>query len=155
MKPYQKFETRPVKFLGVEEVAGNKLKVYSILYKGKSFNPELLTEALNVAADTLPEPNIEKGRPGVGFMILHQGNGADYLVLSWWDKGNELPTRIFVYENGWRRGKDDESFCVWDLELIWKEREAYVATMLSGLEKADIERYLNLFQNPHAIENTN
>ena len=82
-------------------------------------------------------------RPGVGFAISHQGNGADYAVLGWWDNENELPLRVVVRpqtpDGSWRPARDGESVCVWDLEVIWFERQSYVQTLLNG---GTVEDYL-------------
>jgi hypothetical protein len=68
---------------------------------------------------------------------MHQGRG-DYLVLGWWDNENELPLRVLVWgESGWREARGSESVCVWDLRILWHERDAYVATVLSGRDPAD------------------
>ena len=54
-------------------------------------------------------------------------------MLGWWERENELPIRVFVRAaDGWRPAADGESFCVWDLRVIWWEREAYVNTLLAG-----------------------
>jgi hypothetical protein len=81
------------------------------------------------------------GCPGAGFLILHRGRGADYLVLGWWARENELPLRVFVRYPGsddasWRAARGDESVCVWDLEAIAREREAYVGSYLTGMQPA-------------------
>jgi hypothetical protein len=77
-------------------------------------------------------PAVAPGRPGLGFAILHRGRTGDYLILCWWDHENELPTRVWVRdESGWRPARS-ESTCVWDLRVLWWEREAYVATVLAG-----------------------
>ena len=72
----------------------------------------------------------------MGFVIEHQAIGIDYLVLAWWDRENELPLRIFVRERdaqaAWRTARGGESVCVWDLEVIGAERDAYIATVLDG-----------------------
>jgi hypothetical protein len=58
------------------------------------------------------------------------------------NRENELPTRVFVRaDDGFRPAMRGESFCVWDLRLIWSEREAYVATALAGRD-GGIEAYL-------------
>jgi hypothetical protein len=80
----------------------------------------------------------EAGCPGVGFLILHRGRGADYLVLGWWARENELPLRVFVRTPGtpdaaWRTARGDESVCVWDLEVIARERAIYLSSYLAGL----------------------
>jgi len=43
--------------------------------------------------------------------------------------------------SGWRPANDSESVCVWDLEVLWRERQAYVATVLRP-GGSDIEAYL-------------
>jgi hypothetical protein len=76
--------------------------------------------------------------PGVGFLILHRGRGADYLVLGWWARENELPLRVFVRypdtpDAAWRAARGDESVCVWDLEEVARERAIYLSSYLAGL----------------------
>lgn len=89
---------------------------------------------LRVAERELPEPDEGRGRAGLGFLIAHQGRTGDYVVLGWWDNENELPLRVWVRRGpaqGWRPAEGGESICVWDLEVIWAERQAWVDAMLS------------------------
>lgn len=77
----------------------------------------------------------------------HRGAGADYVVLGWWDRENELPTRVVVREHAseapWRPARASESFCVWDLQVIGFERDAYVSTVLAPDAGPDaVEAYL-------------
>jgi len=70
-----------------------------------------------------------------------------YTVLCWWDRENELPIRVWVAEQDggapvWRTARDSESVCVWDLEVIWEERQAYVETVLGGESETAQQRYL-------------
>jgi len=90
--------------------------------------------SLRGAERALPEPDEPHGRPGLGFLIAHQGRTGDYVVAAWWDHENELPLRVLVRRGRtgrWRRARRGESFCVWDLEVIWAERRAWIDTMLS------------------------
>ncbi len=112
--------------------AGWRLKSYGIAWGG---HPRLAGDepgCLELLWDALPDPAEAEGRPGVGWVILHLGRDADYLVLGWWDRENELPVRIWVREGGnpWRPAGGSESFCVWDLEVISHERDAYVRHVL-------------------------
>ena len=137
--PYQ---PRPVTFLGLESLAGYQLKVYAIRYADGVFERERFAHGWELAARALPPPATTDGRPGVGFAVLHQARTCDYLILCWWDHENELPTRIFIMDaSEWRPATGGESFCVWDLRVIWHEREAYVATVLSGRDDG-LETYL-------------
>jgi len=129
------YEPRPVKFLGLEELEEYQLKLYSITFGNVPFERERFRAGISLATKVLPEPAVSEVRPGAGFMILHQGRTGDYLILCWWDRENELPTRVYFGEAGvWRAAQASESFCVWDLQVIWWEREAYVRTMLSAGE---------------------
>ncbi len=140
---FERYQPRPLKFLGVESVAGFLLKVYTIRHPAQSLEHERFAARWDLAPTVLPQPAVTDGRPGVGFAVLHQGQGSDYLILCWWDRQNELPTRVFLKTEaeGWRPAAGSESFCVWDLRVIWWEREAYVGTILAGSHNAT-EAYL-------------
>lgn len=74
------------------------------------------------------------------FAIFHEGANAQYLVLAWWGNANELFTSVSVREpTGWLVESDQYSFCLWDLEILWAERNIYIETMYSG--KTDLEAY--------------
>jgi len=138
------FEPRPVDFLGLREARGFRLKLYSVVYGGGRLDLPRFERALPMLEDALPQPAETEGRPGLGFAIFHQGRSGDYAVLGWWDNENELPTRVFVREGEqWRGANERESFCVWDLEVVWTERQAYVETMLAGPEGGGVEAYLS------------
>lgn len=67
------------------------------------------------------------------FAILHQGQAAAYLVLGYWGNDNELFTAVSVEEQGrWVQDPRRYSFCLWDLEVFWHERNSYVRHMYSG-----------------------
>ena len=139
---YTPYKPRPLHFLGIETIAGYRLKGYSIHYGDADFDRGRFEGGWKLVSATLPQPAAAKGRPEVGFVILHQGKTGDYFILCWWDHENELPIKVFVRDaSAWRPANEGESVCVWDLRVIWWEREAYVATMMSG--KPDgLEEYL-------------
>lgn len=108
-------------------------------------------EGASLVFEMLPPPKPEAGRPGVGILIFHAGRGADYAVLCWWDRENELPIRVALRDQSenalWRMAGVSESICVWDLELISQERDAYVTTVLGGRDiVAGVEDYLESIQ---------
>lgn len=139
------FAPRRSEPLEVLDRDGWRLKLYGIVYGERPFERAAFEEGLALAWSWLPRPARATGRPGVGFAIAHQGRGADYLVLGFWDNENELPLRVFVRRGGdagWRPAAENESFCVWDLELLWFERQAYVETVLSRPQAPDLDAYL-------------
>jgi hypothetical protein len=132
MKTYKPRAIDPLPRLSVD---GWEIKRYSVCHAGQAFDERRFGGGVDLALAALPRPSRTAERPGVGFLILHQGNGIDYTVLAWWDRENELPLRVFVCDrpgaNLWRPARESESVCVWDLQVIWAEREMYVRTLLS------------------------
>jgi hypothetical protein len=149
----EEYRPRSVRFHGVRAVRGMKLKLYSISWNGAEPDWEMVEPGLTLAFSKLPAEGVVPGRPGLGFAIAHHGRTTDYVVLSWWDNENELPTPVFVRSEGriWREGAGSESFCVWDLEVIWFERDAYVRTLLSGNPGDQSTRYLTLHSGANAV----
>jgi hypothetical protein len=134
------FQARPIQPRGVVPVGEWYLKRYTIVLNprdgaGDAEWPDFAAGRALVHG-ALPQPAVTNSRPGVGFMVEHRGQGADYIVLGWWDRVNELPVRVAVREHqpgsAWRPAVGAESFCVWDLQVIAFERDAYVATMMAG-----------------------
>ena len=87
-----------------------------------------ITDAPNDAADH-----------GLGFAIVHLACDGDYLLLSQWFNANMLRHRVYqcVVDN--RKLANVESLaetgiiaCVWELEIMKFERDAWVRTMLSA-----------------------
>jgi hypothetical protein len=130
------YEPRPIRFHGIRDVDGWRLKRYSIAFGGHPVDWPAFEAASTLAHAALPRPAVAAERVGVGFEIAHQGRTALYYVLGWWDNENELPLRIFVraLEGGaqWRAARGSESVCVWDLQVVAFERDTYVATVLAG-----------------------
>jgi hypothetical protein len=131
MKP---FSPRPTFMLEPLTNNGWRLKRYAITYGELPYDERRFSRARELAMRELPQPAVAHDRRGIGFIIEHQGNAIDYLVLGWWDRENELPLRVFVRDGDesavWRGAVGGESVCVWDLEVIWGERQAYVETVL-------------------------
>ncbi|MGN6789670.1 MAG: hypothetical protein ACTHJP_09095 [Rhodanobacteraceae bacterium] len=64
------------------------------------------------------------------FAIFHCGSTCLYLVLAWWGNDNELFTSVSVKTAaGWIEQPDRYSFCIYDLEVMWEERQVYIDTM--------------------------
>jgi hypothetical protein len=141
---YQPFAPRPRAFLGTRTIAGFRLRVHAVAFAGLPLDEARFDGAWPLVAAALPPPGSPvEGRPGVGFVVLHAGRGADYGVLAWWDRENELPTRVFVRGDGvWRAAQGGESFCVWDLEIMKEERDRYVAHVLAPAG-GGVEGYLS------------
>ncbi len=131
---YRPFEPRTITPLPRMEASGFRLKVYAVACQDRAFDRLRFEPAIPQLSQRLPLPSSEAGCPGVGFLILHQGLTADYAVLAWWDQQNELPIHVLVNDStGWRAANAHESICVFDLEILWFERNLWVTTALAGI----------------------
>lgn len=139
------YRPRPIRFRELRTVRDWRLKVYEITYGDEPLDWPVYEAVLPELLTILPNPPRTRHRPGVGFIIAHQGRGWHYFVLQWWDHENELGQKIFVRRFGpgekWRPAVD-ESICVWDLQVLWFEREAYVSHILSRPDAPDLDGYL-------------
>lgn len=143
----QPFKHREILPLAPIETKGWQLKRYRIRHADQVFDETRFDGGRALALGALPHPARTAERPGVGFLIEHQGNGIDYAVLGWWDRENELPLRVFVCDqpgsNAWRPARGSESVCVWDLQVIWAERDAYVSTVLAESQPDALNAYVS------------
>ena len=104
------------------------LKLYSVSATG----------APDIAAFNAQLGDMKRGVPvhwpaTAAYAIFHQGAELGYLVLCWWGNDNELFTRVAVREAaGWVIDPERYSFCLWDMEIMWLERQSYIRWMYSG-----------------------
>lgn len=140
------FRDRSTDYHGVREFDDWRLRLYSVSYGGGDIDWQAYQDAWPLVSEILPRPAATDSRPGVGFAIAHQGRDIHYLVVVWWDNENEMPVRLFVrpldLQSGWRKGRQGESFCVYDMAVMWQERNAYIASMMS-VSGGGIDSYLN------------
>lgn len=74
------------------------------------------------------------------FTIFHDGASMAYLILAWWGNDNELFTSVSVHTiSGWIEDASKYSFCVYDLEVIWQERNYFIEYFYCT--KPSIENY--------------
>jgi len=136
-KPYL---ARKIEPLSAWEFSGWQLKRYGIEFSGTTSPADIFERAYSRVASWLPPRATTADRPGVGWMLEHRGKTMDYLVVGWWDNENELRMKIWVTDQGEWREALTESFCVWDMQVMAFERDAFVATLLQP--KPDIEAYM-------------
>lgn len=143
-QPKESYKPRQMRFDKERRIGNFRIKVYTVTLEGRDLEWAIYDQGLKAAEKALPSPPTTEKRPGVGFAICHQGKVMHYIVLCWWDNENELVTRVFVCKadgiSEWREA-ESESFCVWDLEIMWFERNAYVETVMSTGEES-VKEYL-------------
>lgn len=146
------YSPRLVKALPPLNVRGTALKAYGMFAEPEHCSTLPTPEWLQQLASSvlLEAPQHEEDHP-VGFLILHYGMEGDYLLVSQWYDANML--------KHWVRGltvdaqgnatltalpQRDLIACVWELEVIKFERDAWVNTVLAQgqLDQDSIDAYL-------------
>ena len=141
------YAKRSVRFLELYHYSDRHIKIYSISYSKEKVS----TELVEYAKKKIPEWAKNKIHSGCNVhkystLILHEGNGITFAVFNSWVDENVL--QQFVY-----KVTDDKYFelysdkgifcCVWELEIIMFERNAWVKYILSHPENPQIKEYLS------------
>jgi len=147
------YAKRRVQPLRPFEFSGWRLKVYGVNVEGRSVDQALVESARLAAQELLPQPAVSPpDRYGLGFMIVHAANEVDFVVICWWGAQNELLLRVLTAPAGkpqqlrQHSNMDGPIGCVWDLGVIWGERETWTRHIMSA-EGPDVEGYLNALQD--------
>ena len=140
------YRPRPVVFLDLWEPDGWTLKAYGISYAHQKPGASLIAAARQRAFDCLPAAG-ENGNYGVGFAGIHEGREFNFVFVCWWAGENELHMRRFVSTEdepaNLREATENDCFsCVFDLQLIWFERNAWLEKVLVNSQGPNVQAYL-------------
>jgi len=128
---------------GVREIADWKLKIYTIHESQPELEPEIVEAAIEYA--TL-HVNWPESREGYGFLIIHFGNEAVWLLVDLWvdDILRHFLFRAPVSEptQFGEAPKDGTMACVWELAVFVHERESWVKHAMSRPKNPDYEAYV-------------
>lgn len=140
------FRPRPVRFLELFECGPWRIKLYGLTAEHTRLLPELVAAAKELIGTLLPGDLTSAGAYGVGFAGIHCGADSNFVFVDWWANENELHHRVFTSSLDQplelSPGKDGLSACVFDLQVIWFERNAWVDKVLANPNNPDLEAYL-------------
>jgi len=139
--PTEQYRPRRIGPLGVVEHAGWTIKLIGI-----TAGADLPDEAEVAAAVVVAERELPQRTPGgVGFCVVHRGAEALWVLVCWWELD-------IMYERLWRADlgstdlrpvpPDGPTACVWELEAINHERQAWVDHVLARPADPDFDGYL-------------
>lgn len=144
------YSPRLVSHIGNRDIGGFRLKVYSILGPGRSENESIIEAALTTVASKLSDVRQSADEASLGFVILHLGEHANWLLVDRWVFGDSLkqtnlrsslaaPTALAPVDD------PDLMACVWEAAVIEFERQAFIRTMMTT--EPDESRYLSTILN--------
>lgn len=152
-RPYAK---RRVRRLSLIKHGDWNLEIYSISIKNSLVSEELV-EAVKVQ---LPQwlRHIDAFSPNykIGALIIHEGQDGIYILLNWWTDENLMRNQVYfsTYQEPERFIDLSERrvmACVWELAILWHERNSWVANVLKKNTNPDTSTYLHDFLNKEIL----
>lgn len=144
MKP---FKSRPIRFLEIIKLNNWHIKCYSI----------------SDSNERVPEVYVHKAKSNLGqwlhlshlttltnystaTLLLHECKEGCFAIINWWVDDNMLQHFVFLTPNinsPFSLYSDSGVVtCVWELEVLWHERNAWVKHVLTA-NQPDFTAYLN------------
>ncbi len=143
----QMYERRYFRFLDLWDIGDWKMKAYGITTKKSNPNVNLIAAARKTADDLLSDVAVDDHTYGIGYIGIHDGATSNFVFIDWWADDNELHHHVYTSPNDNPedlKPADIETAkaCVWDLHLMYFERNAWVKHVLSGQGAGGFEPYL-------------
>lgn len=130
------YRPRPIASLPAKTDADG-IKLYTIAPEGKAVDASRYLPRLRAMKQARPVA----WRDTPAFAICHEGASARYLVLGWWGNSNEMFIAVAAEDaSGWVEDLSRYSFCLWDMEVMWHERNAFVERMYGTEPSLDAYR---------------
>ncbi|ADE14416.1 isochorismatase family hydrolase [Nitrosococcus halophilus Nc 4] len=138
------YKTRPIRFLGLWEISGWKLKAYGISYANQIPGQQLIDAAHRVTGERLSASAAKTHHYGVGFVGIHEGKTGNFVFVDWWADENELHHHVYLSPSEQPAALEymtptGLTACAWDLFLISHERDAWVNHVLKQAAAPDLE----------------
>jgi hypothetical protein len=140
------YRPRPVRFIELLEGDGWSIKVYGIAVARERPGQALLDAAKGLALRTLRSAAESPMHHGAAFVIAHEAREANLVLVDWWVGENMLEHRVFsspLVDPGALAPLEPAGIvaCVWELAVLWFERQAWIETVLADSSRANLEAY--------------
>ena len=146
----EKFKKRAVKYLDVIEFGDWKFKLYSMKYNELRVTPEIENVIKASLPDWIKENSQINDFPNykIGTVIIHEAMDSILVVVNWWVYENVIQNHVYVSEYETPNKFVDFTskglrFCVWEMNILWHERNLWVEHVLKKADNPDWDAYLN------------
>lgn len=143
----ESYRTRNVEYHGLVKSAGWRTKVYT-LTKGKAFDSaEALAESLSQLGNwLLRSDDYDYDVYKIACLIVHEGDEGVFSILNWWTGEHMLQNFVYYSANDDPQfelmSEDGLTCCVWEMAVIWHERNAWIRHVLRNGDQPRFEDYL-------------
>jgi hypothetical protein len=140
------FRPRPVQFLELLQFGPWRIKLYGLTAEHTRLLPELVSAAKKTIGDKLPSGADANDTYGVGFAGIHAGVDSNLVFVDWWANENELHHLVFTSSlqkpPDLHPAPESLTACVFDLQVMWFERNVWVEKVLANAAGPDLDAYL-------------
>jgi hypothetical protein len=143
------YQLRTMARLGIWEKEDWGIKAYGIQFREtKADEPliarELVESAKNHVFSLLPFTREEGEFYKTGFVVLHEGEQANWLLFQWWTH-NDVWCQLLSYSTesdplNFKLSTRPVRACVYETAIIWYEQTSWIKNVLNG--NADRRAYL-------------
>lgn len=147
MKIKTAYKARSIRFLEIISHKAWKIKLYCIAVDKEFVLQEHIQNAKQNLDQWLSKSelyNLETYQTAT--LILHKGKEGCFAIINWWIDENMLQNFVYLLNNNneFKLFSDKGIItCVWELAIIWHERNAWVKHVLMKNEQPDFNAYLN------------
>ena len=126
------YQPRQIEFQELVTKGSWSIKVYTITKHAHFGQAEVYRNALQQLPAWLNlENSFDATHEGMAFLIIHEGTEGVFSLVNWWVGSNMLNTHIFFTkpetpEVFTQISGDGLAPCVWELEVINRERVAWI-----------------------------
>ncbi len=137
------YRDRRTWLIDVREIKGWQLKVYGICAHGCQLHTDVVDAAVWHVSQNVDWGDAETG---YGFVTFHSGEEAVWLMVDLWANDilrHSLFRAPLSQPDQFQPGPVDGTIaCVWELAVLFHEREAWVKHVLSSTDIADFQAYM-------------
>lgn len=147
------YKTRPIRFLELYRHKDWQVKVYSISMKTEYVQNKFTDLAKRCLSEWLQQiTNYPLETYKIATLILHECKEGCFAIINWWIDENMLQQFVYlasrekpeVYKLYSDKGMVS---CVWELEVLWFERNAWLHYVLANAPNPNYTLYLEQHLN--------
>lgn len=147
MKIKNPYQPRPIRFLEVIEHNNWLIKLYSIAIKNEKVSTTNIEKIKPLLDTWLLKSKLHKlDTYNIATLILHEGKEGCFAIINWWIDENMLQNFVYLLK------EDSDQYklfsqngiitCVWEMAVLWHERNAWVKHVLQQHNNPNIKGYL-------------
>ncbi len=148
MRIQNKYVPRPIRFLELHQHNGWQIKIYSISINSEFVEKEIVDLAKTHLTKWFQNAgNYYLDTYKIATLILHKGKEGYFALINWWIDENMVQNHVYLLKNEKLASFTSYSnkgimACIWELEVFWFERNAWIKHVLLNAPSPDYNSYL-------------